>query len=150
MRLLDVEVDEVTEVGPAVRDGRLSHHQSSGQVELTQRTAERSSTRGPLYCLLSLRLESERTLEVVFAELPSSNQPVNPSVRHLISSKLERPESWASLPHLPEDRVVGSAANLQGGEARGDRNKTEQSLLLSVTGSEVTETTNCQLSPTPG
>ena len=134
MRLLDVELEEVGEGGPAVGDGRLRDHQSSGQVQVTQRTAQRISARRSLSALLSLRLESEGTLKVVCAGRPPSNEPVNPPVRHLISPELESPEGGASLADLPEDRVVSSAANLQHREAGGHGDKAQQSLLLSVTG----------------
>ena len=134
MRLLDVELEEVGQGGPAVRDGRLGDHQSSGQVQVTQRTAQRVSAGRSLSSLLSPRLESEGTLKVVCAERPPSNEPVNPSVRHLISSELESPEGGASLADLPEDRVVSSAANLQHREAGGQGDKAQQSVLLSVTG----------------
>ena len=134
MRLLDVEVDEVTEVGPAVRDGRLRDHQSSGQVEVTERTTERIFIRRSLSSLcsvLSVQLESEGTLKVVSAERGPPYQPVDTSVRHLVASKLESPESGAGLTDLPEDRVVRSAANLQHRQAGRDTDKLQQSLLLS-------------------
>ena len=117
-----------------MRDGRLRDHQSPGQVQVTQRTAQRVSAGRSLSPLLLPRLESEGALKVVCGERPPSNEPVNPSVRHLISSELESPEGGASLPDLPEDRVVSSAANLQHSEAGGEGDKVQESLLLSVTG----------------
>ena len=132
MRLLDVEVDQVTEGGPALRDRGLRHHERPGQVEVTERPTERVFIRRRPGSGPSVRLESERTLKVVRADSGPTYQPVNPSVRHFISSELESPESEASPADLPEDRVVSSTANLQDRQAGRHGDKAQQSLLLSV------------------
>ena len=134
MRFLDVELAEVTEGGPALRHRGLRHHESSGQVEVRERTTERifiPRSLSSLCSVLSVKLESEGTLKVVCAERGATYQPVDTSVRHLVASKLESPESGAGLTDLPEDRVVRSAANLQHRQAGRNTDKLQQSLLLS-------------------